>query len=301
MHFEDWDARLRTTCGNYYGVPGTRQREVKGYVRSFAFHGLDVADFACDLDQIIRTRKGIQQDDSEYIFLVVQIKGQSRIDHRGRHETLDPGEFYLLDSTREASIGYGGREAQFISVHMPRGSFLLEADNQLRIGHKLDAHHPMHAPMRGFFSAGRTAMAEQKTRGDPRLLYDLTRIAFTPGDHGIDASRASSAENRCEMAVTLMERNLHRPDMSLGWLARRLNISERQLQRDFLARGTSFVRLLREKRLRLVAEFLRVGGGTDSITDAALGAGFNDISNFNRSFKSRYGCAPSDYLRQHRN
>lgn len=301
MHFEDWDARLRTTCGNYFGVPGARQREVNGYVRSFALHGLDVADFACDLDQIVRTRKGIQQDDSEYIFLILQIEGQSRIEHRGRSEVLDPGEFYLLDSTREASIGYGGRDAQFISVHMPRGSFLLEADNQLRLGHKLDARHPMHAPMRAFFGAGREALAEQRTRGDPRFLYDLTRIAFTPGEHGVDASRASSRENRFELAVTVMERNLHRPDMSLGWLARRINISERQLQRDFLDKGTSFVRLLRQKRLRLVAELLRGSGGACSITDIAFGAGFNDISNFNRSFKSRYGCAPSDYLRAQRN
>ena len=303
VHFEEWDARLRTTCGNYYGVPGARQREVNGYVRRFSLCGLDVADFACDLDQIIRTRKGIQQDDSEYIFLLLQLKGNSRIDHRGRHETLDPGEFYLLDSTCEASIGYGCRDAQFISVHMPRGSFLLEADDRLEVGRKLGAAHPMHAAMQAFFSAGRTALASQRTRGDPRFLYDLTRMAFTPGNGSIDATRASSRENRFALAVSFMERNLHRADMSLGWLAQRIGISERQLQRDFLDQGTSFVRLLRQKRLALAAELLRRNrrGAALPITDIAFGAGFNDISNFNRAFKGRYGCAPSEYLHSHPN
>ncbi len=67
---------------------------------------------------------------------------------------------------------------------------------------------------------------------------------------------------------------------------------------DFLGFGTSFVRLLRRKRLALATEMLQTATRTrrpQSIADVAFSVGFNDISNFNRAFKARYGRSPTDY------
>lgn len=302
MRFEDWEARLRRTCGHYYGVPGHGQEIVDGHVGLSRFHGLDMADIACDLDHIDRSAAGIRRDESEYIFLIMQLSGRSLIDHMGRREIVEAGEFYLLDSTKVARILYADTRSHFLSVHMPRGAFLLECDGRLRLGRALKRGHPMSAPMQAFLGGGKARGTPRKTYADPGYLFDLTRIAFTPGQTEMDASRLSSRDNRFELAVSVMERNLARPDLSLSWLARVIGISERQLQRDFLGRGTSFIQLLREKRLALAAEFLVHFGNAAqpmNVTDVALRSGFNDISNFNRSFKGRYGCSPSSYARLH--
>lgn len=301
MQFEDWDSRLRRTCGHYYGVPGRHQKEVDGHFKAVRFHGLDMASVACDLDLIDRSPEGIRRDESEYIFLFAQLSGRSLIEQQGHQDIVEAGEFYLLDSTRVAQIHYRGRSAHLLSVHLPRGAFLLEADNRLAIGQTLRSDHPMNAPMRALFTEGRGAWRRSWHRDrDPSFLFDLTRIAFTPEQETMDATRMSSRENRFELAVSVMERSLADPQLSLGWLARQIGISERQLQRDFLENGTSFVQLLRKKRLALATELLslhRDDERTINITEVAMRSGFNDISNFNRSFKGRYGCSPTAFAR----
>ncbi len=299
MQVEEWNAKLRKTCGHYYGIPGKSQSHVDGDIRCFQFHGLDVASLACDLDHIERTREGILRDDGEYIFLLLQLAGSARIEQDGALEILEPGGCYLLDSTKASRLTYSGERTQLLSVHMPRASFLLEADGSLRIGTALGARDPMSADLHGFFTGGTRALRQGKTTYcDPRYLFDVARMAFALDDKTRDATRLRSAANRVELAVRIMERNLDRADLSLQWLAREVNLSPRQLQRDFLGFGTSFVRLLRRKRLALATEMLQTATRTrrpQSIADVAFSVGFNDISNFNRAFKARYGRSPTDY------
>lgn len=302
MRFEDWNARLRMTCGHYYGVPVHRRDDVDGDVRLVRFHGLDMANVSCDLERIDRTAAGIRRDESEYIFLLMQLSGRTQVEHHGQRETIEAGEFYLLDSTKEARIHQEGRRSHLLSVHMPRGAFLVECDGRLELGRALKADHPMNATLRGFMEDGRRAQAcGRAAHGDPAYLFDLARIAFTPAQAAMDAARMSSRANRYELAISVLERNLARPDMSLSWLARRIGISERQLQRDFMEHGTSFVQALRARRLALAAEFLshfRAAPKPMNVTDVAMRSGFNDISNFNRSFKGRYGCSPTEFVRE---
>jgi AraC-like DNA-binding protein len=35
------------------------------------------------------------------------------------------------------------------------------------------------------------------------------------------------------------------------------------------------------------------------IIDIAYAVGFGDLSNFNRAFRARFGCTPSDVLKRH--
>ncbi|MGO4838066.1 helix-turn-helix domain-containing protein, partial [Rhizobiaceae sp. 2RAB30] len=237
---------------------------------------------ACDIDRIERTREGILRDDGEYIFLLMQLAGTARIEQEGTLEILEPGGCYLLDSTKASRLTYSGERMQLLSVHMPRASFLLEADGNLRIGAALSAKDPMSAELRAFFTGGSGALRRAGTSyRDPRYLFDVARMAFTSEGGARDATRLWSATNRVELAVRIMERNLDRSDLSLQWLAREVNLSPRQLQRDFLGVGTSFVRLLRRKRLALATELLQTATRTrrpQSIADVAVRVGVNDIS-----------------------
>lgn len=57
--------------------------------------------------------------------------------------------------------------------------------------------------------------------------------------------------------------------------------------------GTSFAAYLNERRLATAAELLRTG--SDTILSVAEQVGFENLSNFNRQFKARYGMTPRQY------
>lgn len=57
--------------------------------------------------------------------------------------------------------------------------------------------------------------------------------------------------------------------------------------------GTSFTAYLNERRLAMAAELLRTTD--DTVLSIAGQAGFENLSNFNRQFKARYGMTPRQY------
>jgi AraC-like DNA-binding protein len=133
----------------------------------------------------------------------------------------------------------------------------------------------------------------------PDYLLYLTRATFAPDGMSNAAAIMPSAPSRYELAVRDIEINLCRSELSLEWIARRIGISSRQLERDFHANGTSFVRVLREKRLKLALEIMEIGSRSAKeirITEVALKCGFRDISNFNRAFRAYFDCTPRDYI-----
>lgn len=62
--------------------------------------------------------------------------------------------------------------------------------------------------------------------------------------------------------------------------------------------GSSFGQYVNERRLAYAAELLRKSD--DKIILIAEKAGFENLSNFNRQFKSRYGITPSEYRKKPR-
>ena len=62
--------------------------------------------------------------------------------------------------------------------------------------------------------------------------------------------------------------------------------------------GTSFVRYLHGIRLNKACEMLMADDA--QVADICFGVGFNNLSNFNRQFRSHRGMSPSEFRRRHR-
>ncbi|MBX3445795.1 MAG: AraC family transcriptional regulator [Parvibaculaceae bacterium] len=75
--------------------------------------------------------------------------------------------------------------------------------------------------------------------------------------------------------------------------ARRLNMSERTLRRRLAGEGTSYRGIVDDVRAYLAREYLR--DTPLGIADVASLLGFDDVANFRRAFRKRYGCSPSAY------
>ncbi|MDO5632038.1 MAG: helix-turn-helix domain-containing protein [Paracoccus sp. (in: a-proteobacteria)] len=297
MQFDAWGDALRATCGYFDPVPATRQKAVNGHFVTHRLNALDVADFRCDIRQIRRSLRDIRSDDHEHLFLLVQIEGRSLIETEGTRSVVAPGMLYLLDSTRPLTIAYDGAVSHALSVHLPRAAVLSGAVPALRVGAAIDtgnqAARLLRRQITGLIGGKPCARA-----GDPDQTFDLVRLAFQPGGGGQPLAGLRGA-TRFSLAMRAIETHVTHPDLSLPWLAARLDISPRQLERDFSAHDTSFVRALRRQRLKLFAELVRIASRRrqrPQITDIALASGFRDISNFNRAFRSEYGQTPRRFV-----
>lgn len=83
---------------------------------------------------------------------------------------------------------------------------------------------------------------------------------------------------------------------SIGTLAKRYNISARQIQRLFLHNfGLTPNKFFHHQRLLLARKLLKT---SLSITDVCFASGFNSIRRFNETIKSAYQCSPSELRRR---
>jgi AraC-like DNA-binding protein len=84
-------------------------------------------------------------------------------------------------------------------------------------------------------------------------------------------------------------------DLRLGDVAARHQLSARYVRMLFEGEGTSFSEFVREERLKRAHRML-LNPCFDHlrISEIAYGVGFNDLSYFNRAFRRRFGCAPSE-------
>lgn len=88
------------------------------------------------------------------------------------------------------------------------------------------------------------------------------------------------------------------PALCLADIAAQQGISTSYVRKLFSAERTTFTKYVLDVRLRNVARML---GDPDArmhpISVIAAKCGFNDVSYFNRVFRKRYGCTPSDMRR----
>lgn len=114
---------------------------------------------------------------------------------------------------------------------------------------------------------------------------------------GADARGPDYTVSRTAPALFCLEQGFAK-NLRLDNLAMACHMSGSHFSRTFKKEhGTSFRRYLLRYRLERACEFL--ASAETSVKQAALAAGFNDCSYFDRVFRRRYGMTPRDYQTQH--
>ena len=92
-----------------------------------------------------------------------------------------------------------------------------------------------------------------------------------------------------------IHKSCDRPDLSVHAVAARHGVSARYVQRIFEEGGTTFTRYITEQRLAATYRALRCHAPARvPISTIAYDCGFADVSHFNRVFRQRFGCTPTD-------
>jgi AraC-like DNA-binding protein len=109
---------------------------------------------------------------------------------------------------------------------------------------------------------------------------------------------SSGATAHKEAKLRLLKRRalgqLRDPELSPQRLAHETGVSVRTVHRLFHGSGVTFRDWLRERRLeRCWEELADPAPGRRTVADVALRWGFNDLTTFNRSFRSKYEVSPT--------
>lgn len=127
-------------------------------------------------------------------------------------------------------------------------------------------------------------------------LQDMMALVVGASDDFRRESELTTlAAARLRTAKSEIAAHLGNLNLSLEWIAARLQVSPRHLQRLFERDGTSFSDVLRQARVARARAMLQNPSNSSlSILSIALECGFPEASSLNRAFRREYGLTPSD-------
>ncbi|MBX0356789.1 helix-turn-helix domain-containing protein [Halobacillus sp. Nhm2S1] len=127
------------------------------------------------------------------------------------------------------------------------------------------------------------------------VILDQMAGSHSRGWQKAKAEQNYDSDHSAYLVKSFIE-DFHEEDLTLDRLAEEMNISKYHLHRSFRAKtGLTPKAYLLQVRLEKAAHLL-LSGKVD-VTHAAYRVGFQSVSTFNRTFKSRYGVTPSQYVR----
>ena len=288
----DWNARLKSVCGSFH--THTARDSIQGSVSMQSILGIDMARINVGPSQIVRSQQDVQRDDSTNYFLIIQRAAQAHILHQNRSTLLEPGDMVVVDSAQQSNFTYTGsgteRISDQISVHIPRrmleGGFArkhigekipAQSDLAQCVWQQLMALHTLPSMLQGSML--------QTTHFQSLFLRTLAQI-FSEHKHQEKFVKVlQSLLTNVEESACAVE---HFADMTCS--------SRRTFFRIFQERNISFGELMKYIRLLRFLQLCRaapVDAPPPSVGAMAYQAGFTDISNFNRLFKTTFGVTPS--------
>lgn len=223
--------------------------------------------------------------------------GRCVVRHNACETELAAGELVLTDSRKPYELAFG-EPVHGLSAPLPWDRFSRFADVlEARAGRRIPADVGAGAVLSRFLRNSWDHLAEGEGEDWPesaeQVIWDLLE-AVLQGD-GRAPAEAGRADRLRRDARALVEDRLSDPAFDSVELAEALEVSPRYLQMVFAQVGTTPSRFLLARRLEAAAARLRRPVRSCSITELALECGFNDLSYFSRSFRSRFGVSPLKY------
>jgi AraC-like DNA-binding protein len=232
--------------------------------------------------------------------MVFQIASCANIaSQRGRDVAAAPGEAVLLSNADLGSATFE-TEQSVIVLNLPRAVLRPSL-------HDLDAVLTRPVPndnealrlLKAYLAAiehDPAPTSEDLQRLMVAHVHDLVALALGATADAAEIARTRGLRAaRLGAAKTYVMRHLGQFDLSAATVAAHLGVTPRYVYMLFEAEGVSFSEFVLGERLarahRMLGALRHAG---DTISAIAYAAGFSDLSHFNRSFRRRFGCTPSD-------
>jgi AraC-like DNA-binding protein len=232
--------------------------------------------------------------------LTLQISSAAGIAaQRGREAAVGPGEAVMMSNADVGSFTFPAA-SEVIALRLRRAVLRpLLSDVDAAVARPV----PRGTPTLRLLLRYLRVLPDRRPLVDPGLqrlvvthIYDLLAVALGPARDAVEHAQEGGVRAALLHAVQLKIRaNLHRPDLSVDEVAIHFGVTPRTVQRLFEREGTTFTDFMLGQRLSRAYQMLSDSPCTEgSITSVAFESGFNDLSYFNRTFRRRFGCTPSE-------
>jgi AraC-like DNA-binding protein len=245
-----------------------------------------------------RTRE-LLDDGCDDLVLISATRGTVRVTQGGKSIDLTAGQMCLTEMNIVGAADLTG-SGGFTTTRFPRRFLLQVAPSaETQLARPLGHDRALSAMIERYFRLCNDLAADLDMLGQKAAAQHLADlVGLLLGARGeqkdLIEERGFSAA-RLDLMKADVLRNLHKSALTIESVAKASALSARQAQRLFASAGTTFSEFVLEHRLLLARRLLlHESGRHRKVSDIAYTAGFNDLSYFHRSFRKRFGVAPSD-------
>jgi AraC-like DNA-binding protein len=305
-HLDD-RARFRLWCDIWLeqlGAAEIKHADDKAFATStkvVLLDGLSVTHFSTTTEHYVRTRKHVANDrDDIYIGFYRSPKPQIWT-VGGQENALKRGSVVAYNIAQPCSSFTDG-VTSWVLASVPRAQILKQVPHaDERPVALLDPASPAvrHLERTIDFLLDANELAEEPalSRGAGVMLADLMALALgAKGETAEMASARGLRAARLRELVAIIEARFADRSLSTAMMADRLGLSRRYVNDLLLESGKTFSERVLELRLQkaraMLSDFRHDG---KKVSDIALACGFNEIPYFNRRFRARFGCSPTQY------
>jgi AraC-like DNA-binding protein len=250
--------------------------------------------------RVTRSPSIARHTEQPFLKIVAPWKGCAGVEQKGRETWVTPGQWSIYDTTDSYAVANPERVEHLI-VMLPK-AMLAERGLHLdplmarRLGGSGGVSTLALQTMRNAF-AELPSMPEAAARGVGDAITQLVHLSLL--DLAGQATAQTQREALRERIKQHVAQHLADPALTVDQIARALNCSRRQLYNAFAEEPDGVAGYILARRLEACRRVLADRAQAHrSVTDIALGNGFQNMAHFSRVFRAHLGLPPSDFRRQ---
>jgi len=306
--FENWLGALRAACGQFEAKAPQTHSLFLGDILLQNISGLQLTKIRTNAQRItcnsVRNSTKTDYIDDSSCFLVIQRSGHSQLIQGGVGFAMAPSDLAFMDAAYGCEIIPDGL-MEHVSIHLNRRHLsTLLPTGKTRIA-KLSRNSLSGRLLHILANEICFNSTLQDTALDDGLavqqaLLNLLIPALKDDNEDSSGRQERILENDLLLqAKSIINTSLTDLQLTPFSIARKLQISVRQLYRLFEQSNDSVCRYIQRMRLSCAAKDLRNPRMQNrSLTDIAYDWGFSDSAHFSRSFKKQFDISPREYRHQ---
>jgi AraC-like DNA-binding protein len=291
----EWIARL------FQGLKSDQYGDTDFSGRASTLHAGDVVltHLEATRHRVLRSSSIARATEVPYLKIVAPWVGCAGVEQKGRETWVTPGQWSIYDTTDSYAVANPERVEHLI-VMLPKRTLaerglVLDPLMARRLGGNGGVSRLALETMRNAFRE-LPNIPDGAARGVGEAITQLVHLSLL--DLAGQATAQTQREALRERIKQYVAQHLADPGLTVDAIARALNVSRRQLYNAFAEEPDGVAGYVLARRLEACRQlFVDRGHDHRSITDIALGFGFQNMAHFSRVFRAHLGMAPSDYRR----
>ena len=247
-----------------------------------------------------RTKANVANSSLGCIYANFILSGELNVEQGGVSVLAKEGDLVVYDSELPVTHTGGGRHYEDLSFLIPKSRFASVPCPEDHFRNILLSRGKIISPLSSCLSylGGNLSNAPEE---ELTALFDVF-VSLLPVAAGCfhpdkrEADPVALASQLLREILEFVNQNISNAELSPRRAAEHFGITPRYVHKVFAASSTTFSAYVLAKRLEHIRGDLLLPSCRDQpISILAYRWGFNDLSSFNRAFKNRFQCSPSQF------